>query len=748
MKKSFFQISKKNFIGQTLINKLSMITNISKSFNKKMYFKKNFCLPSNKISLFQKSPMRFFSEEEQQDKKEKVIEAEVAQDPEIKQTNTTNQLFKAETKKLLDIVTHSLYTDKEVFLRELLSNCSDALEKQRYLETTGKLTMTGDPFYISIMTNEKNKTITIFDSGVGMTREEMIENLGTIAKSGTQNFLKEIKDTSNTPTDNLIGQFGVGFYSSFIVGDQVEVISKIQTSQKGAHWVSDGSGEYQISDVDNTSFSRGTKIIIHLKPECRDFSRGSEVIKVVKKYSNFISYSIKVNGEKVNEVQAIWYRNKKDITKEEYQRFFEAVNNESKLPYKYMLHFSSDTPLDIKSIIYIPQNNSEKFGIQEEFAGLSLFSRKILIKQKCIELLPRFLRFCKGVVDCSDIPLSISRENYQDSSLIFKLKTVITRRIIKKLEDELKANTDEYDTWYEDFKNFLKEGILGEREYQEGLFRIIRFKCSLTGVKQSISIEDYISKMMKNQNKIYYYCSTTDKSSIEDNVHVQQFSGTELPILLTVDSVDEMIFRQINQYKDFKFLNIENESDDFIDKIRSEKGETLNKLPESDISPYTLWLKNELEPHISKVTLSKRLTDIPLIITSETSANMKQLYSVMNMDPQMALRNLTLEINPSHDAIVHLNELRKSDSKTASLILKLIFDAGLAQSNLGILHKDFSKRTFNIAQQFINLKLNSNEKTTEGENLKVERKLNEEENADKKDDSNNNMDKFESLKIK
>ena len=206
------------------------------------------------------------------------------------ETNKQNLGFKAETKKLLEIVTHSLYTDKEIFLRELLSNCSDALEKQRYLEVTGQLSMTGEPLYINITTNEKNKTITIFDSGVGMTREEIIDNLGTIAKSGTKDFVKSVKEQQKEGASNesLIGQFGVGFYSSFIVGDTVEVISKPQNASKAHHWISDGNGEFQISDVENIDFKRGTKVIIHLKTECRDFCKASELTKIIKKYSNFI----------------------------------------------------------------------------------------------------------------------------------------------------------------------------------------------------------------------------------------------------------------------------------------------------------------------------------------------------------------------------------------------------------------------------------------------------------------------------
>lgn len=656
---------------------------------------------------------------------------------EFVESNKENLSFKTETKKLLDIVTHSLYTDKEIFLRELLSNCSDALEKQRYLENCGKLTLTGDPLHIEIRTNEKDKTLTIVDSGVGMSREDMIDNLGTIAKSGTQAFLKEIKSDNKSTNENLIGQFGVGFYSSFIVGDQVEVISKKQTDHKAYHWISDGSGEFQISDIENPDFSRGTKIIIHLKAECRDFSRGSEIIKIAKKHSNFISYSIKVNGEKINDVQAIWYREKKEITNEEYQRFYEAVNNNTKLPYKFFIHFVTDTPREIKTILYFPSNNSEKFGMGEETSGVSLYSKKVLIKAKCNELLPRYLRFIRGVVDCSDIPLSISRETYQDSSIMAKLKTVLTKRALKKLEDELKLNPADYDSWYDDFNNYLKEGLLSEDENSETLLRIQRFRCNLTGNNDKISIEDYLSKMMKNQNKIYFLVNSAEKGDMEHNVFLEQFQGTELPILYSNLPIDEMIFKKVNSYKDFKFVNVENESDDFLDKIRQDKGELINKIPEDDITPYTLWMKNELEPYVGKVILSKRLQTTPMLVSSEMSANMKGFMAMMNQtsDASQMIRNLNLEINPSNETVVSLNVLRKSDIKSASLILRLMFDASLSQSNLGFPNKEFVKRTFNVAQQFIHLKLHDNQADSNAINL--ERKTTEDAP---------NVEKFDQIK--
>ena len=633
---------------------------------------------------------------------------------ELTARNTERMGFKTETRKLLDIVTHSLYTDKEVFIRELLSNASDALEKQRMLEVGGQVSMIGEPLYISITTNDKNKTITIFDSGVGMSREEMVDNLGTIAKSGTQAFLKEAQG-KNSDTTSLIGQFGVGFYSSFIVGETIDVISKKQENEQAHLWSSDGSGEFSISDLENVDFIRGTKIIIHLKPECRDFSKGSEIQKIIKKYSGYISYTIKLNGEVANTLQAIWYREKSEVSMEEYQTYFETLNNGSKYPFKYHVHFATDVPLDIKTVLFIPSHNSEKMGASEENKGLNLYSKKVLIKPNCSELTPNYLRFLKGVVDCADIPLSISRESYQDSSLIFKLKALIIRRVIKKLEDELKANPTVYDQWYDEFNQFLKEGLMTDHDNAEPLFRLQRFKSSFSPVKR-IGIEDYVKKMLPGQDKIYFLCSTD--TDLSNNIYLETYKGTDLPILVSNNPIDEMIFKNSQSYKSFRFLNVENESDDFLSKYKQDTDSSaVNELiPGDDMTSYTMWLKNELEPFVSKVVLSKRLRDSPILITSGMSSNMKAMYAMMSQenDPYAATKDLTLEINQFHPVIVELNNLRKTEPKMATLIAKQLLDTGLLQANLPLPNKDFVKRNFNILAQFLSVR-KPNEQVLVGE---------------------------------
>lgn len=286
-------------------------------------------------------PKRFFSTE--------AAETPQPQDQEPPKHNVENLEFKTETKRLLDIVAKSLYQDKEVFIRELLSNCADALEKQRYLQMSGKDVTPGEDLRVNVILNEAKKQIIFHDTGVGMSRSELIENLGTIASSGSRKFLETISNESsnNSIQDNIIGQFGVGFYSSFIVGDTVNVISKPSTQKDGSLWISDGSGKFEISEIDDAGFERGTKIVIQLRPDCLQFTKFEEVKKVIQKYSNFINYPIYLNGEKLNLVGALWAKDKKEITDDEYKKFWEYVSG-SQLPYKYKLHYTTDAPMSIK----------------------------------------------------------------------------------------------------------------------------------------------------------------------------------------------------------------------------------------------------------------------------------------------------------------------------------------------------------------------------------------------------------------
>ena len=465
-----------------------------------------------------------------------------------------------------------------------------------------------------------------------MSRDEIIENLGTIAKSGSQAFVKNLEENfdEEQASEQIIGQFGVGFYSSFVVSDHVEVFSKTSKSDKGVRWVSDGLGTYEVSDVENLDFNRGTKIILKLLPASREFSQEMIVEKIVKKFSQFISYPIKINGQTVSSLGAIWSREKREVTVDEYERFYETLAN-TKIPYKYMLHYSTDVPLAIKSVLYVPSTHAEQTGLQQESVAMHLYSRKVMIKEKCTELLPGYLRFVKGVVDCEDLPLNISRENYQDSGLISKLRNVLTRRVIKLIDDEAKRDPVKYKKWYESFSQFIKEGIATDLENKDALFKLMRFQSRNNGKQDFISLDDYVKAMQPNQEKIYFIVNPVYDYALK-SPFLEPFKDSKLDVLVLANNVDEILFQQNGDWKGKKLVNIESAFDEISKDLGGkleEEAAARNRIPEEDTTTFCLWLKEELKDSIAKVTFSKRLTTTPAILTGQVSSSMQVMMKMM-----------------------------------------------------------------------------------------------------------------------
>lgn len=364
--------------------------------------------------------------------------------------------FQTEVKRLLDIVINSLYTDREIFLRELISNSADALEKLRYQSVVNKEIIGKDlPLEIPILLDDKEHTITITDTGIGMTRDELIENLKTIAHSGSKTFIQQLNESDQKDL-SLIGQFGVGFYSAFMVAKKIRLLTRSYLpNETGCEWVSEGLGSYDLRAVED--LPRGTKIILELKEDAHEFAGEARIKEIIREYSSFVPFPIKVNGEQVNTVQAIWTRNKNEVTEEEYNEFYKFIATAHDEPL-YRLHFTADAPLAINALLFVPQNNFERFGFGRMQPGTNLYSRKILIQPHSESILPEWLRFVKGVVDSEDIPLNISRETAQDSALIAKLQRVITGRFLRFLDKEAQDDPEKYAEFWSRFNMFIKEG--------------------------------------------------------------------------------------------------------------------------------------------------------------------------------------------------------------------------------------------------------------------------------------------------
>ena len=453
--------------------------------------------------------------------------------------------FQAEVKQLLDIVVHSLYTDKEIFARELVSNASDALEKLRHLQLTEK-----DIFderlelEINITTDDTAGTITIQDFGLGMTREELVENLGTIAHSGSKAFLSALKEGSGTDR-NLIGQFGVGFYSAFMVSREVQVFTHSwNTDAEHLLWTSDGSGSFEIVTVEGQR--RGCKVVLKLKEEEKDFSKSERFKEILTRYSSFVQFPINLNGERINTVQALWMRNKNEIKEEDYTEFYKFHANAFDEP-RMRLHFSADAPLAINAILFVPRDNVERLGFYRSEIGVSLYCRNVLIDGKPEGLLPEWLRFLRGVVDSEDLPLNISRETMQDSALVNKLNRVLTKRFLKLLEDEAKKRPEKYEEFYRNFGIYLKEGITSDFTHREQLGKLLRYESSLTDEGKSTTFADYVSGMKEEQREIYYIYAPNRKT-IESGPYLEAFKSRSLEVLFLYEPVDEFVMSHLNEF--------------------------------------------------------------------------------------------------------------------------------------------------------------------------------------------------------
>ncbi|MBA4138787.1 MAG: molecular chaperone HtpG, partial [Opitutus sp.] len=552
--------------------------------------------------------------------------------------------FQAEIKQLLDIVVHSLYTEKEIFVRELVSNASDALEKLRHLQLTEKdIHDDAQALEIVISSDETAKTVTIQDFGLGMTRAELIENLGTIAHSGSKAFLQALGE-GGAKNSNLIGQFGVGFYSAFMVAKSVKVYTHSWKKDEPGHvWTSDGSGSYEIEEAADQR--RGAKIVIELKDECAEFAKEWRLKEILTRYSSFVGFPITLNGNKLTNVQALWLRSKAEIKDEEYAEFYKFIGHTSDTP-RYRLHFSADAPLAINALLFVPQDNTEKLGFARLEPSVALYCRKVLIDQAPKDILPEWLRFLKGVVDSEDLPLNISRETMQDKALLDKLSKVITKRFLKLLEEESAQRADAYQEFYAQFGVFLKEGAALDFTHKDQLVKLLRFESSLTEPGKTTSLADYVSRMKDGQKEIYYLVAP-NRAAIESGPYLEGFKARNLEVLFCHEAVDEYVFNNVREFDGKKFL-----SADHADVKLEDVPQTGEALSESDAKDLAKWLKDTLGEQVAEVKTSDRLVGSPALATNAdkfASPMMRRMMKAMRKPGEADEPvKVNLEINPRH----------------------------------------------------------------------------------------------------
>jgi len=586
--------------------------------------------------------------------------------------------FGAETQQLLDIVIHSLYTDKEIFLRELVSNASDALEKLRHHQLTGAEVHDADlPLEINLTTDDTAGTITIQDFGIGLTREELIENIGTIARSGSKAFaaaLKEAKEAEGSDAANLIGQFGVGFYSAFMVAEEVKVYTRsYQGEGENLVWSSKGDGQYTIEETPDTQ-RRGAKIVVKLKEDEKDFAKKERVEGILKRYSSFIQFPLNLNGEKVNTVQALWLKQKSEVSAEEYTEFYKFQANAFDDP-RYTLHFSADAPLAINALLFTPKENMEKFGLGRQDPAVALYCKKVLIDPKPEGLLPEWLRFLKGVVDSADLPLNISRESMQDSALVTKLGKVITGRVIKQLETELKKRPEDYDDFYRSFGIYLKEGAATDMDNREKIAKLLRFESTVTEAGQYTTFAEYVERMKEEQKGIYYLTGPS-RAVIESGPYLEAFKANGLEVLFLTEQVDELVMNHLNEF-DGKKLESADSAELELEDVAPGEGEPLD---DGRFEGLAQWLKESLGSAVAEVKKSTRLVDSPMAALNADkfmTPGMRQMMRQMNPNQAEDPVRVHLDLNPRHDLIKNLDALRDNDADLAKLVAEQLRDNAL-----------------------------------------------------------------------
>ena len=585
-----------------------------------------------------------------------------------------NHSFQAEVSKLLDLVANSLYSEREIFLRELISNSADACEKLRY-QSLSKKNILGDDvdLKINVRVSKKKKYIEIQDNGIGMTEQELIDNLGTIARSGTSKFMEAMKNKKETDV-SAIGQFGVGFYSSYMVSDNVEVISKGAEAEDSYLWKSNGKENYSIEKIDNKK--RGTTIKLLIKKDADEFLDSFRLRSIITKYSNYIPFPIilddldnsKEKEEKINEGDPLWLKEKKDIKEEDYKQFYNNISFNFDEPLK-TIHYNAEGVINYKALLYLPTNQPMDLFNSERKNKIKLYVQKVFITDECDEIMPNWLRFVPGVVDSQDISLNISREMLQNNPVIEKIKKGITNKVLNEISTLAKKDNNKFLDFWKNFGAVIKEGLYEFNDHHEKILTLLRFENSMN--KEFMSLDKYVESMVKDQKEIYYFANT-DKDHIQNSPQLEAFTDKKVPVLFMTDAVDEFWLQNIGKYKDYDFKSISKGKVD-LSKVgeNKETKKDSDKKINNNINNLAVLLKEELKESISDVIISNRLTKSPVLLVAEESGmdiNMEKLMKMHNQKTPDSKK--ILEINAEHPMIVKISEnLSSFDHKKISQVI-------------------------------------------------------------------------------
>ncbi|MFI3243345.1 MAG: molecular chaperone HtpG [Akkermansia sp.] len=594
--------------------------------------------------------------------------------------DTKQRSFETEVRQLLDIVIHAFYSDREVFVRELCSNGSDALEKLRLKQLTENDIFEADrELRLSITTDEENKTLTISDSGLGMTEDEIVEYLGTIAHSGTKKYLELLKENQGSSSQDLIGQFGVGFYSVFMVANEVEVTSRSwQPDAKPVKWVSDGQEGYTLSEA-AADTPRGTSILIKLKDDAEMFAQENSIRGIVQRYSNFIGFPIDFNGDHLNTVGAIWLKNKKEVTAEEYNSFYQFIAHTDAEPMDTM-HFSAEAPIALASVLFIPKENPEAMGFGRTESNISLYCHKVLIDSKPKDLLPEWLRFLVGVVDSEDLPLNISREMLQDNSLLRKISGIITKRFIKHVEAMAKNKPEQFEEFYAQYSRYIKEGVVTSWENKEALSKLICFESTFTEAGKTTNFTDYISRMKENQKDIYVLYGTS-RAMLESSPYLDALKARGFEVAFFTEGGDQFVIDSLMRVGEKEIKAIDR-ADLELPELESADDDA-TALDADTAKGLTDWISSRFENQFGKVSTSDRASSTPAIALQGANDMSPEIKAYMKaMGQEVPENHPEIALNPKHNIVKKLAELRETDEELAGLLAGDIINTALLRAGL------------------------------------------------------------------
>ena len=599
--------------------------------------------------------------------------------------------FQAEARQLLHLMIHSIYSNKDIFLRELISNASDALDKLRLEAFRDKdLQVDTSDLHIEVEVDQEQRALTVRDNGIGMSRDDVIQLIGTIAKSGTAEFLQKVKESKDAaasqelPLQDLIGQFGVGFYSSFMVADKVVLLTRRAGESQGTRWESSGAGTYTLESVDDAP--QGTAVTLHLKPvdtedQLFDYTSAWKIREIVKRYSDFITWPINMAVERtgeddevtrqietLNSMKALWARSKDEVADDEYNEFYKHISHDWNNPLE-IVRMQAEGTFEYQALLFIPSQAPLDLFMRQRKRGVQLYVKRVFIMDDCEALMPEYLRFVKGVVDAQDLSLNVSRETLQQDRQIQLMRRRLVKKVLSTVKDMMADNTDHYATFWKEFGRAVKEGLLNDFENRDAILGISSFS-STYDAEQPTTLRQYVDRMKEGQQHIYYMTGES-RSIIESSPHMEAFQAKGFEVLVLTDPVDEMWVDAVPEFDGKQFQSIAKGQVDLDTEEEKKKAESEREQQQKDFAALLSWMTTTLRENVKEVRLSARLTTSPACIVGDThdvTPTLEKMYRAMGQGVPQIKR--ILELNPTHPLV---NGLQKAYSERPD-------DAGLAET--------------------------------------------------------------------